>query len=238
MNAGTPSSACLALVKRFEGYRADALAFGGDRWLVGYGHVRVGQPPHAIGEPEAEFLLKEDLEEIAQVLRGFALTQPQFDALSSFGFSIGAEALASSDVLALARAGDVLGAAEAMDRWTASGAGPGPDEQLVRRRAVEKALFLTDDVANPAPSALLRPHRIDDDHDKTETEGPRHRPKSERTDVVGLAALGVLGLLLIAMGVTGADEDHGMAYFVFAGPGLVGVAMSVYYLLKKTVDAV
>jgi lysozyme len=244
MNAVTPSSACLSLVKRFEGYRADALAFGGDRWLVGYGHVRVGQPPHAIGETEAEFLLKEDLEEVAQVLRsieGVTLTQNQFDALASFGFSIGAAALADSDVMALLRMGDLFAAADAIEHWTGSGAGTGPDELLIRRRAAEKALFLTEEGAAPAPSALLRPHRISDPQIEERVDAADAtsvRPKSERTDVVGLAALGVLGLLLIAMGVTGADEDHGMAYFVFAGPGLVGVAMSVYYLLKKTVEAI
>jgi len=41
----------------------------------------------------------------------------------------------------------------------------------------------------------------------------------------------------ITMGVTGADDDNGIAYFIFAAPGLVGVGMSVYYLRKKTVEA-
>ena len=108
----------------------------------------------------------------------------------------------------------------------------GPSEALARRRAAEKALFLND--AGPAaPSALLRPLR------EAEAAPAPLRPaaKPEKSDPLGLAALGVLGLLLIAMGVTGSESDGGMAYLVFAGPGAVGVAMSVYYLLKKTVDA-
>jgi hypothetical protein len=40
------------------------------------------------------------------------------------------------------------------------------------------------------------------------------------------------------MGVTGADEDKGLSYLIFAGPGAVAVAMSVYYLLKKSVELV
>jgi lysozyme len=243
MNATTPSLASLELVKRFEGFRGEPLALGAERWLEGYGHVRVGRPAHVIGEDEAEFLLKEDLEEISQVLRRAGLpllTQNQFDALASFGFSIGVDALEHSDVLRALRQGDALAAAAAMEHWTASGAGEGADEALVRRRAAEKALFLTEDAPCAAPSALLRPRRLNLEEDALAPDAPARGAGSvpERTDVIGLAALGVLGLLLIAMGVTGAEDDHGVAYVVFAGPGLVGVAMSVYYLLKKTVEAV
>jgi GH24 family phage-related lysozyme (muramidase) len=241
MNAATPSVACLKLVKRFEGFRPEALALGADRWLVGYGHVRAGQPASSIGESEAEFLLKEDLEEISQVVRRAApnrLSQNQFDALASFGFSLGVEAFEASDVIQLVREGAMLDAAAAMEDWVVSEAGEGPDEILLRRRAAEKALFLTVEESVAAPSALLRPRRTQSEPGEPATAPVRRAPPAERTDVLGLAALGVLGLLLIAMGVTGADDDHGMAYFVFAAPGLVGVAMSVYYLLKKTVDAV
>lgn len=240
MNAATPSPACLKLVKQCEGFRPEALALGADRWLVGYGHVRAGQPASSIGESEAEFLLKEDLEEISQVIRRAApnrLSQNQFDALASFGFSLGVEAFEASDVLQLVRDGAMLDAASAMEGWVASEAGDAPDEILLRRRAAEKALYLTEENPAAAPSALLRPRRTQ--NEPAPAAAPvRRAPSGERTDVLGLAALGVLGLLLIAMGVTGADDDHGMAYFVFAAPGLVGVAMSVYYLLKKTVDAV
>lgn len=240
MNAATPSVACLKLVKRFEGFRAEALALGADRWLVGYGHVRAGQPASVIGESEGEFLLKEDLEEICQVIRRAApnrLSQNQFDALASFGFSLGVETFEASDVIQLLREGAMLDAAAAMEGWVASEAGEGPDEILLRRRAAEKALFLTEENPAAAPSALLRPRRTQVEPNETAAPARRTQP-AERTDILGLAALGVLGLLLIAMGVTGADDDHGMAYFVFAAPGLVGVAMSVYFLLKKTVDAV
>jgi GH24 family phage-related lysozyme (muramidase) len=245
MNAAKPSSACLALVKRFEGFRAEPTALGDDRWLVGYGHVRHGAPPSAVGESEAEFLLKEDLEEVAQVLRARVLvdlSQPQFDALASFGFSIGREALETSDVVRHLNAGDTLAAAAALDRWVASDAAAGDVvAPLVRRRAAEKALFLGEDAAHPAPSALLRPVRVEPAEEEAPAPlgpGPAGRAAETQSDMLGLAALGLLGLLLITMGVTGADEDKGLSYLVFAGPGAVAVAMSVYYLLKKSVELV
>ncbi len=240
MNASTPSSACLDLVKRFEGFRAEPLALGDGRWLVGYGHVRNGAPPQPVGEIEAAFLLKEDLEEICQVLRRAAsdgFNQNQFDALASFGFSVGAEALEYSDVLRLAARGYWADAATALESWRVSGVSGSPAEALVRRRAAEKALLLSEEDDQPVPSALLRPMRETPEEPVFAPPLPPVR-KVQQSDTLGLAALGVLGLLLIAMGVTGADDDNGMAYFVFAAPGLVGVAMSVYYLLKKTVEAV
>lgn len=238
MSAVTPSSACLELVKRFEGFRAEPLALGDGRWLVGYGHVRAGAPMQPIGEEEAAFLLKEDLEEISQVLRrarpqGFG--QNQFDALASFGFSVGATTLAKSEVLRLAAESRWAEAGSAMEAWRLSAASGGAAEALVRRRAAEKALLLTEETPQPAPSALLRPMRETASPAAT-AEEPAPGAAGEKSDALGLAALGVLGLLLIAMGVTGADDDNGMAYFIFAAPGLVGVAMSVYYLLKKTVE--
>lgn len=240
MNAGTPSSTCLDLVKRFEGFRAEPLALGDGRWLVGHGHVRAGAPLQPVGETEAAFLLKEDLEEISQVLRRVApdaFTQNQFDALASFGFSIGADALETSDVLRLAAQGYWTQAGAAMEAWRLSGASGVAADALVRRRAAEKALLLAEENPEPAPSAVLRPMRETPEAGDHDAPLPPPR-KPQQSDALGLAALGVLGLLLIAMGVTGADDDNGMAYFVFAAPGLVGVAMSVYYLLKKTVEAV
>lgn len=239
MNAATPSSICLELVKRFEGFRAEPLALGDGRWLVGHGHARVGAPMQPIGETEAAFLLKEDLEEISQVLRRAApdgFNQNQFDALASFGFSIGGEALEQSDVLRLAAQGYWAEAGAAMEAWRLSAVSGVAAEALVRRRAAEKALLLTEEHPQPVPSAVLRPIR---EPQEAEPAAPLPPPrKTAQSDALGLAALGVLGLLLIAMGVTGADDDKGVAYFVFAAPGLVGVAMSVYYLLKKTVEAI
>ncbi len=231
MYVGTPSQTCIELVKRFEGFRREPLSLDDGRFVVGYGHVRVSAPAAPVGEGEAEFLLKEDLEEVAQVLRRCApnLAQTQFDALASFGFSIGVDQFESSDVLIHVMNGDMLAAANALDCWRAGADGEGAVAALVSRRAAEKALFLTDETQPAAPSAVLRPRR--------EGSARVMRKKAEKTDPLGLVALGALGLLLIAMGITGAADDNGMAYLVFAAPGAVGVAMSVYYLLKKTVDA-
>ncbi|MGE3302090.1 MAG: lysozyme [Hyphomonadaceae bacterium] len=234
MSATLPSPACLALVKRFEGLHLEPQPLDGDRWVVGYNHVRRGAPGAPIDATEAEYLLKEDLEEFAQIIRGtvFAsLNQNQFDALVSFGFSVGHNAFARSDVLQMMNGGRALEAAAAMDGWAHSAADGQIVDHLVRRRAAEKALFLTEEEASPsAASAVIRPSR-------GEAEAAEAAPVEEKVDPVGMVALGALGLLLIAMGVTGADEDHGLAYLVFAGPGAVAVAMSVYHLLKRAAAA-
>jgi hypothetical protein len=137
--------------------------------------------------------------------------------------------------LDFAARGDWTDAGAAMEAWSVSGVSGHPADALVRRRASEKALMLSEEDTQPTPSAVLRPRR---ERPVEVIEPPPASRKAAPSDTLGLAALGVLGLLLIAMGVTGADDDNGLAYFIFAAPGLVGVAMSVYYLLKKTVETV
>jgi len=280
------SPAGLALVKSFEGYRAEPVRLPDGRWLMGYGHVRSAPPAIPIGEREAEQILKEDLEAIARGVREAvlaALTQNQFDALVSFAFSIGLPAFERSETLRRLNEGDPISAALAMDAWrasTASGQAMVLDA-LVRRRAVEKALFLDQDPRTPAPSALVRPEidpavtagsgkappedptarklrdilarepqteaalhppaaRPDDEADDEAAAfaGQAAAPIAVQTsrDVIGYAALGALGLLLIAMGVTGAADDHGIAHIVFTIPGAIAVLMSAYYLLKRAGD--
>jgi lysozyme len=269
------STAGLALVKSFEGYRAEAVRLPDGRWLMGYGHVRSGPPAIPIGEREAEQILKEDLEAIAQGLRAcvlVALTDSQFDALVSFAFSIGLPAFERSEVLRRLNAGEQVAAATAMDLWRASAASGELVvlDALVRRRAVEKALFLDQQPRTPATSALVRPdidqqptaearQRREDETarklreilarepqtaaalaapDVVEEEEDEAPPAATRVDqpqrdLVGYGALGALGLLLIAMGVTGAADDHGVAHIIFTIPGVIAAAMSAFYLLKR-----
>lgn len=155
------SSEGLALVKRFEGFRAEPLTLADGRVLVGYGHVQAMAPAEAMTEARAEALLKQDLGAVEVVIDARVLaplTQQQFDALASFVFSIGAEAFVKSDVLRRLNAGEPIAAACAMDAWRKSRVNGEPQvlDALVRRRAAERAHFLALDEAVTAPSAYVR----------------------------------------------------------------------------------
>ena len=158
----TVSSAGLALIKKFEGFLATPAQIADKAWAVGYGHVRHGQPGGAVTQAEAEAQLVHDLAPISAFLNENAaqkLTQSQFDALASFAFSIGLEAFAGSAVLRRVQSGQWLAAACAMEAWRKSDAGGELEVlgALVRRRAVEKAVFLKTASSQAAPSAFLRP---------------------------------------------------------------------------------
>jgi lysozyme len=158
----TVSSAGLALIKKFEGFIAEPVQIGEGRWVVGHGHVREGHADAAVTAAIAEALLIKDLQPVIAFVNehaGVKLSQSQFDVLVSFAFSIGLEAFAQSAVLRRVQAGHMLAAACAMEAWRKSDAS-GELEilgALVRRRAVEKAMFLKTGAEKAAPSAFLRP---------------------------------------------------------------------------------
>lgn len=151
----------LALVKRFEGFRAEPLTLADGRVLVGYGHVQATTPAEPLTEERADALLKQDLGAVEVVIDARVLaplTQQQFDALASFVFSIGADAFVKSDVLRRLNAGEPIAAACAMDAWRKSRVNGEPQvlDALVRRRAAERAHFLALDEVIAAPSAHVR----------------------------------------------------------------------------------
>jgi lysozyme len=152
----------IALLKRLEGFRPEPLALGDGRVVVGYGHVEPVAPTERLTEAEAEVLLRIDLAPVEAMLAERLLapvSQPQFDALASFAFSIGTDAFLKSDVLRRFNAGEPIAAACAMDAWRKSriGGEPAVLDALVRRRAAEKAVFLDLTALVAAPSAFLRP---------------------------------------------------------------------------------
>ncbi|MDX2233987.1 MAG: lysozyme [Hyphomonadaceae bacterium] len=150
----------LSLLKRLEGFRAEPLALADGRFVAGYGHVLAMAPNEKITEQQAEAWLRADLAPVEAMLADRLLapaSQPQFDALASFAFSIGAAAFVKSDVLRRFNAGEPIAAACAMDAWRKSRVGGEPAvlDALVRRRAAEKAVFLDLTALVPAPSAFV-----------------------------------------------------------------------------------
>ena len=155
------SSTGLALVRKYEGFCAQPTPLPDGNWVVGHGHVRIGEAGGPISKAEAAHLLALDLAPIERVVNAKVttpLTQSQFDALVSFVFSIGEAAFVQSQVLRRLNKNDVVAAACAMDAWRNSDASGEPEmvNALVARRAVEKALFLKGLAFGASPSALVR----------------------------------------------------------------------------------
>jgi lysozyme len=157
------SSVALELIKRFEGFRARAAQLPDGRWTIGHGHSKTAREGAEVTLDDAEALLIYDLRQVTQVLDEVVftpLTQNQVDALASFVFNIGVDNFRDSTVLRRINAGAMHEAAFALEIWRkADFAGERiVVDALVRRRAVEKSLFLTpQDGFIPTPSPVLAP---------------------------------------------------------------------------------
>lgn len=144
----------LLLIKSFEGFRPRAVARAAGGFTVGYGHVRSARADSAVTEQEAELLLQYDLIPVVTAIREAVtapLNQHQFDALASFGFSVGPDAFKMSEVVRELNAGHAAQAAEAL----AAAPEPSAPDTLSRRRAAERALFIAEPARAPALSNLM-----------------------------------------------------------------------------------
>lgn len=155
------SPAGIALIQEYEGFRAEPTQLPDGNWVVGYGHVRVGEAGAAITAAEASELLGLDLAPVERSVNAKVtqpLNQSQFDALVSFAFSVGDEQFKTSQVLRRVNSGDFVAAACAMDAWRKSDVSGELEivDALIRRRAAEKALFLKDLPHDASPSVFMR----------------------------------------------------------------------------------
>ena len=158
------SSETIAQIKLLEGFKARAAPLGDGRWAVGYGHVASTKRTSIVTRAQADLLLRYDLNVISEALSGLVYTPlnlNQIDALGSFVYNIGLDAFEGSAVLRLINAGALLEAAAAMEQWChATVAGQSQEvDGLIRRRAMEKALFLKPEGGwVPVPSRLVVPY--------------------------------------------------------------------------------
>ena len=151
------------LVKRFEGLRRQAARLPDGGWTIGYGHTRSARAGAVVSPEDAEALLYYDLTEVAEKVEAWTFTplnQNQFEALTALAFNIGLENFRRSTVLKRVNEGQHLQAAASFELWRKSDFG-GEDlvvDALVRRRAAEKAHYLTPPEGfKPSPTPVLRP---------------------------------------------------------------------------------
>ncbi len=197
------------LIKRFEGLELEAYQDIAGIWTIGYGHTGADvQPGMKISERDAEELLRRDLKPREQAVEGAVkvpLNQNEFDALVSFVYNVGAAAFRGSTALKRLNKGDRVGAADALTWWNKATVGGVLREVLglTRRRAAEKALFLT-----PTAAPQVRdPEQLDENSRATPVEdSPRRGNVAESRTVQGATIAGGAGVAASTMGRDNAEE--------------------------------
>lgn len=203
------SESGIELLKRFEGLELEAYQDIAGIWTIGYGHTGADvQPGMKISERDAEELLRRDLKPREQAVASatkVALNQNEFDALVSFVYNVGAAAFRSSTALKRLNKGDRVGAADALTWWNKATVGGVLREVLglTRRRAAERALFLT-----PTEIANVRdPELLDENTRATPIEdAPRRGNVAESRTVQGASIAGGAGVASSTLGRDNAEE--------------------------------
>ncbi len=197
------SDSGIDLLRRFEGLELEAYQDIAGVWTIGYGHTGPDvEPGMRISKEEAEALLRRDLrsrEDAVDRLSSVALNQNEFDALVSFIYNVGAEAFGRSTARRRLNRGDRFGAADALTWWNKATVGGVLREVmgLTRRRAAERALFLT-----PVEPPLVRePEKIDENTRATPVEvAPRRGNLAGSRTVQGATVAGGAGVAASTMG--------------------------------------
>ena len=137
------------LICGFEGKRLAAYDDGVGVWTIGFGttvypngiKVKKGD---TCTEVQAKAYMAHDLKKFEVAVNNAVtvpLNQNQFDALVSLAYNIGTGAFSGSTLVKRLNANDYRGAADQFDVWV--NAGGKRMQGLVKRRAKEKALFLS-----------------------------------------------------------------------------------------------
>lgn len=133
----------LNLIKKFEGFRAEAYKCPAGVWTIGYGHTNGVKKGMIIDELKAGTFLSIDVQKYEYAINTSVkvkLNQNQFDALVSFVYNVGTGAFKKSTMLKFLNEKHFPLAAGQFDRWNkVKGV---VCQGLVNRRKSEKELFL------------------------------------------------------------------------------------------------
>ena len=134
----------IELIKKFEGFRSKPYRCAGGVLTIGYGHTSGVSLGTTCTKEQATRWLKKDVEVAEQAIKKYVkvpLDQNMYDALVSFIYNVGTSAFKNSTLLKKLNAGYYEDSACEFRRWNK--AGGKVNAGLSRRRAEEKALFLT-----------------------------------------------------------------------------------------------
>jgi lysozyme len=153
----------LALIRRFEGFRACAYRDAAGIWTIGFGHTSAAGAPHV--RPGMKISRKEGLQILARDVASFALgverlldvelRDSQFSALVSFAYNVGLGNFRKSSVLGAVNARDFAAVPRRLSLWVKCRGCVLPG--LVNRRAAEAAMFLSE--VQPRANQPMRPAR-------------------------------------------------------------------------------
>jgi lysozyme len=137
------------LARRFEGCSPTPYRDPCGYWTIGYGHLITGDrtapaPAVSWSEEDCERNLAADmalrLAAVRRLLR-VRLGPGQIAALADFAYNLGIGSLRASTLLRRVNDGDLSAAADEFPKWKFAGGRILPG--LIRRRAAERALFLS-----------------------------------------------------------------------------------------------
>lgn len=155
----TPSTAATKIIHHHETCKLKAYPDPGSRngkpWTIGWGHTGPAVKEGLVwtqARADAAFVTDLDVraEQLNRLLKGASTTQPQFDALLSWLYNVGAEAAATSTLLKAHLAGRYMDASFQFRRWNMNDGKV--MRGLVKRRKAEAQLYL----GNPAWETFLR----------------------------------------------------------------------------------
>ena len=133
----------LQLIKDSEGCKLTAYFDVVGVLTIGYGSTLNVNKGETITQEEAEALLIADIQRICEpcieAYVDVALTQGQYDALTSFIFNLGCKAFRGSTLRKMLNDGDYHGASWQFNRWIHAGGKVLPG--LAARRSKESAMF-------------------------------------------------------------------------------------------------
>lgn len=191
------SKRALQFIKDHEGLRLKSYKDAVGVWTIGYGHtsdayftVEKGQ---VITNAKANELLEHDVLEaeagIDKVLKEPLPNGNMYGAVVSLVFNIGIGAFSKSTLLKKLNKKDYTGAANEFGKWVKGGGRTLPG--LVRRRAEEKALFMTPDklsnkVVNQPKITFVTEETAEAREVKGQVSAPKSLPKGSKETAGGL----------------------------------------------------
>ena len=132
----------LNLIKRWEGLRLEAYLCSANVWTIGYGHTKTAKPGMKITEEKANELLREDVRKFENLINRIVtvpLTQNQFNALVSWAFNVGENAVKNSTLIRKLNSGDYDAVPFELMRWNKINGQV--NRGLTNRRAAEVGLW-------------------------------------------------------------------------------------------------